>query len=70
MKKEEFINWLEKEGWERLGEDDWRYLQNWPDTIYDYLEIENDKVIFKYENEDGYLESEEYGFESFIEFKN
>ena len=76
MTKEEFIVWLDKTSSytrEGRGDDDWRYMTDYADYTFDYIEIEGDKVILRYEEKHwGYTSYEQvrYSFEEFIERYN
>ena len=55
------------------GDDDWRYMTDYADYTFDYIEIDGDIVIFKYEEKHwGYTSYEQakYSFEEFIERYN
>ena len=72
MSKEEFVLWLESSSYQRdgNGDDYWRELVDYTDYVFDYVEIEGDKVVFKYEEYHwGYTSCEEkrYSFEEFID---
>jgi hypothetical protein len=53
MNRTEFINWLEnKSGLSRRNDnsdDEWRELMNYAEYIWDELTVEDDKVIFNWE---------------------
>ena len=72
MSKEDFIKWLESSPFSReysTYDDCWRELVDYADYTFDYLEVNDNKVIFKYEEKHwGYTSNEEreYTFEDFI----
>lgn len=77
MKKEDFIKWLdEKSGFKReftignCSDDYWEEMVDYADYRFDYLEVEENKVIFKWEElywGGSSMRNDEYGFEDFIE---
>lgn len=73
MNKKDFIDWLSSyTAYERTysGDDEWRELMNYAEYIWDELTIENESVLFRWEECGwGYTEyrTREYSFEEFIE---
>ena len=74
MKREEFIKWLDEESSFRreFKNDDnrWEYMADYADYRFDYLEVEEDKIIFKWEElywGGSSMRNDEYSFEEFIE---
>jgi len=72
MNKEEFILWLETSSFRRersTNDDYWEKLVDYADYTFDYVEIDEGMVIFKYEEKHwGYTsnETQKYSFEDFI----
>lgn len=71
MDRSEFINWVET-NFEKDGQGDcyWRRLVDYAECVWDTIEVEEDKVIFKCEK--WYwggidYQVNEYSFEEFIE---
>jgi hypothetical protein len=74
MNRTEFINWLEtKSGFNRknINSDEyWRELINYAEYIWDELTVEDDKVIFRWEEwKWGSMDyrNREYSFKEFVE---
>ena len=74
MDKKDFINWLEKKsGLNRKNDNfdnEWRELMNYSEYIWDELIVEDDKVIFNWEEWDwGSINyrSRECSYDEFIE---
>ncbi len=72
MTREEFIEYLNGSSWSREftdGDDNyWRYERDYANCIWNYLEVEENKVIFTYENMywgGSSIEKCEYTFEDF-----
>lgn len=76
MTKEEFIKWFDENMcFQRDGSDDyWRYMVDYADYRFDYVEIESDKVIYRWEElywGGSDMREREFSFEDFIEaYKN
>lgn len=78
MTREEFIKWFsENTGFSRESEnsdDYWRYMVDYADYRFDYVEIESDKVIYRWEElcwGGSNYENREFSFEEFVEaYKN
>jgi hypothetical protein len=72
MKREEFVKWLdEKSGFKRefTSDDDWEEMVDYADYRFDYLEVKEDKVIFRWEElywGGSSMRNDEYEFEDFI----
>jgi hypothetical protein len=72
MEREDFIKWLENSTeWSReySNDDYWRRERDYANCIWDYLEVEDNKVIFTYENlywGGSSMEKKEYSFDDFI----
>ena len=74
MKREEFIKWLDgTSGFSRDYMDCdgtyWNEMVDYADYRFDYLEVENEKVIFKWEElywGGSSMRNDEYSFEDFI----
>lgn len=74
MNRSEFIKWLdEKSGLTRESDNSdsyWKELMNYADYIYDELEVDEDKAIFKWERMywgGSEWERNEYSFDEFVE---
>lgn len=78
MKRDEFIEWFkENVCFERESENSdeyWRCMVDYADYRFDYIEIESDKVIYKWEElywGGSSMEKREFTFEEFIDaYKN
>lgn len=75
MKKEEFIEWFKSNTcYERCGNDDsWRYMVDYADYRFDYIDIESDCVTYSWEElywGGSSSERREFTFEEFIEAYN
>lgn len=73
MNRDEFIEWLKfTSGFEQKwldSDNEWRELMNYADYIWDELTVEDDKVIFYWEEMywgGSNSRSEEYSFKEFI----
>lgn len=74
MKREEFVEWLEKEScYSRRSDYYWVYLVDYADYIWDEVRVYEDKVVFVYEDRyfgGSSIESVDYIFEEFIKCYN
>jgi hypothetical protein len=78
MTREEFVKWFaENACFSKESESSdvyWRNLVDYADYIFDYVEIESDKVIYKWEElywGGSSYENREFTFEEFVEaYKN
>ena len=66
MTKEEFIKWMETTSFSDEGGDYYRELVDYGDNIYNEVYIENDGVVFVYENGDD-TERIEMSFDEFVD---
>jgi hypothetical protein len=73
ISRNDFIKWLEKSSFERETQnfdDHWRQLIDYADYIFNYLEVLENSVIFRWETEEDeetIYHEEEYSFSRFIE---
>lgn len=74
MERSDFIKWLkEKTSYESKwsnGDSEWRDLMNWAEYIWDELYVEEDKVIFSWEDwefDEVEYRTNNYSFEEFVE---
>lgn len=76
MTRTEFVSWFkEKAGFEKeslldVNETYWRRMIDYADYIFDYVEINEESVVYKWENMywgGSTLETREFTFEEFIE---
>lgn len=71
MEREEFINWMNNStSYESNGYDSWRYMVDYADYRFDYIDIEGDMVVYRWEElywGGRSCESREFTFEEFIE---
>lgn len=71
MDRKEFIEWLETSGMSRDDDNNdtyWKELINYADYIYDYLEVNENEVEFRYQNMywgGSTIESNTYSFDDF-----
>ncbi len=74
MEREEFINWMNNStSYESNGYESWREMVDYADCRYDDIDIEGDKVIYRWEElywGGRSYESREFTFEEFIEAYN
>jgi hypothetical protein len=69
MTKEEFIKWMETTSFSNEGGDYYRELVDYGDNIYNEVYIENDIVVFVFENGDD-TERREMTFDEFVDRYN
>lgn len=70
MTKEEFIKWMEGTSFSYEGGDYWRELVDYEDNIYNELYLENDGVVFMFEDGDGDTQRREMTFDEFVDRYN
>ena len=73
MTREEFIKWLEMETYfDRENDDDdteWEFMVDYADYVWDKLKVEEDKVIFDWEEiswGSKEYKRDEYSFDEFV----
>ena len=70
MTKEEFIKWMKTTSFAYEGGDYWRELVDYGDNIYNEVSIENDVVVFMFEDNDGDTQRREMTFDEFVDRYN
>lgn len=70
MTKEEFIKWMETTSFSYENGDYWRELVDYSDNIYNEVSIENDGVVFMFEDNDGDTQRREMTFDEFVDRYN
>lgn len=70
MTKEEFIKWMETTSFSYEGGDYWRELVDYGDNIYNEVSVENDNVVFIFEDNDGDTQRREMTFDEFVDRYN
>jgi hypothetical protein len=70
MTKEEFIKWMEGTSFSYEGSEYWRELVDYGDNIYNEVSIENDGVVFMFEDGDGDTQRREMTFDEFVDRYN
>ena len=77
MNKDEFVKWLDDSSFSRSfsinDNDNWEELQNYAEFVFDYLEVNENSVTFKWEEwfwGGRENKSTEYSFDEFIERYN
>ena len=74
MKREEFIDWMDNTScYEKDGTESWRELVDYANCRWDYIDLEGDKVVYRWEElywGGSSMESREFTFEEFIEAYN
>lgn len=66
MTKEEFIKWIKTTSFSNEGGDYYRELIDYGDNIYNEVYLENDSVLFVFENY-GETERRKLSFDDFID---
>ncbi len=70
MAKEEFIKWMEGTTYSYQGGDYWRELVDYGNNIYNEVYIENDGVVFMFEDRDGDTQRIQMTFDEFVDKYN
>ncbi len=73
MNKDEFVEWLNSSSFEKCSDNEYRELMNYSEYIFDYLEVKDDTVTFKWEEWYWGGKSDrisEYSFDEFVERYN
>lgn len=69
MTKEEFIKWMGTTTFSGSG-DYWKELVDYGDNSYNEVDIENDVVVFSFEDGDGDTQRREMTFDEFVDRYN
>lgn len=70
MEKDILIKWLENNCWEKWSENEYRYLMNYAEYIFDWVYINDDKIELRWEEWYwGGIEYKSKDFDNFEEFK-